>query len=202
MANPLSFLGIVHTAISLLPVAAGIYGFYRYRNIEPATRSGKIYLAGLTLSVFTSFGLSSTGGFNAGHALGILALAGAFGSLLVPHMSFLGRLRPYLSTLGMSSSYFLLLVPGINETLTRLPPAHPLADGLESPVLQTTLLVWVGVFVVGYLLQVWSIRSLRQEVDRQPGMDYGLDGRVAGAAVASRIGDAVPPLAEQRSARS
>jgi len=50
-------------------MAAGIRSFTRHGGIRPATRSGWVYLAGLVLSVFTSFGLSSTGGVNAGHAL-------------------------------------------------------------------------------------------------------------------------------------
>lgn len=163
MAHPLSLLGVVHTVISLPPVVAGLYAFARHRTIEPATRSGRIYLAGLALSVFTAFGLSSTGGFNPGHALGILALLAAFGSLLVPRLSFLGRLRPYLAAFGLSFSFFLLLVPGINETLTRLPAAHPLADGPQSPLVLRTLLAWLVTFVVGFALQVWTIRSRRQD---------------------------------------
>jgi len=162
MAHPLSLLGVAHTVISLVPVVAGLYGFARYRTIEPSTRSGRIYLAGLALSVFTSFGLSSTGGFNPGHALGILALLAGFGSLFVPRLSFLGRLRPYLATFGRTFSFFLLLVPAINETLTRLPPAHPLADGPQSPLVLSTLLAWVVIFVAGFILQVWVLRSRRQ----------------------------------------
>ena len=90
MPNPLSVLGIVHTAISLVPVVAGLYSFAQYRAIRPATRSGKVYLGGLLVAVLTSFGLSSTGGFNPGHALGILALLAVAGSLLIPRLSFLG----------------------------------------------------------------------------------------------------------------
>lgn len=167
MTSPLSFLGVVHTAISLVPVLAGLYSFARYRSIEPATRSGKVYLAGLALSVFTAFGLSTTGGFNPGHAVGILALLAAFGSLLIPRLSLLGRLRPYLATFGRSFSFFLLLVPGIAETLTRLPAAHPLADGPESPLVRSTLLSWVVIFLVGFGLQVWAIRSRRRESAQQ-----------------------------------
>jgi hypothetical protein len=162
MTHPLSPLGFAHTAVSLIPIVAGLYSLVRYLAIESATRSGKVYLAGLALSVFTSFGLSSTGGFNPGHALGILALLAAFGSLLVPRLSFLGRLRPYLATFGLSFSFFLLLVPGIVETLKRLPSAHPLASGPESPLVRLTLLVWFVTFIVGFALQIWTIRSNRQ----------------------------------------
>ncbi|MFZ6682062.1 hypothetical protein [Undibacterium sp. Tian12W] len=158
MPHPLSPLGIAHTAISLLPVVAGLYSFIRYRAIDTGRRSGQVYLAGLAVSVFTAFGLSSSGGFNPGHALGILALLAAFGSLLVTRLSFLGRLRPYLATFGLSFSFFLTMIPGTVETLTRLPVAHPLASGPESPIVRMTLLVWVVSLLLGFALQARAIR--------------------------------------------
>ena len=160
MAHPLSPLGIAHTLISLLPVAAGLYALARYRRIDAASGAGKLYLAGLTVSVLTSFGLSSTGGINPGHVLGVLALLAAFGGAwLVPTLSFFGRLRPYLQAFGLSFSFFLLLVPGINETLTRLPAAAPLATGPDDPVVRTVLLGWLVLFVVGFVLQSLGIRA-------------------------------------------
>jgi hypothetical protein len=159
MPNPLSVLGIAHTAISLVPVVAGVYSFAQFGAIQPATRVGQVYLGGLVIAVLTAFGLSSTGGFNPGHALGILALLAVAGGLLIPRLSFLGRARPYLATFGLSFSFFLTLVPGINETLTRLPASQPLASGPEHPLVQGTLLAWVVLFIVGFGIQAWRIRS-------------------------------------------
>lgn len=163
MPNPLSLLGIAHTAISLVPVVAGVYSFAQYRAIQPATRAGQVYLGGLVIAVLTAFGLSSTGGFNPGHALGILALLAVGGALLIPRLSFLGWARPYLATFGLSFSFFLTLVPGINETLTRLPAGQPLATGPEHPLVQTTLLAWVVIFLTGFAFQTWSIRTQKQD---------------------------------------
>lgn len=162
MPNPISALGLGHTLISLVPIAAGIYSFVSYRKIDSATPAGRVYLAGLVASVLTSFGLSSTGGFNAGHALGILALLVVCGALLVPRMAFLRRIQAYLSAFALSFSFFLLLVPGIGETLRRLPAAHPLADSPQSPVVQGALLAWLGIFVLGAAVQVRWIRSRRK----------------------------------------
>lgn len=160
MPHPLSSLGIAHTLISLIPLVAGLHGFARWRRIEPSTRSGQVYLAGLTLSVFTAFGLSSVTGINPGHVLGVLALLAAFGGAWVaPRLGVLGRLRPYAQTFGLSFSFFLLLVPGINETLTRLPVAHPLATGPDDPVVKAALLGWLLVFAVGFTLQGLAIRA-------------------------------------------
>lgn len=162
MPHPISTLGAFHTAISVLPLAAGLYSFVRYRAIEPAKRSGQLYLVGMLLSVLTAFGLSSTGGFNAGHALGILALLVMGGSLLIRQLPLFPRLAPYLSQFGFSFSFFLLLVPAIGETLTRLPVNHPLATGPESPLVRGTVLAWLAIFVVGAAWQMWWMRSQRQ----------------------------------------
>ena len=170
MPHPLSPLGIAHTLISLAPVVAGLYGFVRFGRIETGSRAGRVYLAGLALSVFTSFGLSSVVGVNPGHVLGVLALLAAFGgTLLVPRLRFLGRLVPYLKTFGLSFSFFLLLVPGINVTLSRLPAAHPVATGPEDPVVKTALLVWLLLFIAGFVLQSVRLSKTRPEGDDRIG---------------------------------
>lgn len=153
MTHPMSFVGIIHTVISLVPVIAGIHSFARYSRIDKTTRSGKIYLAGLVLAVITSFGVSSTGGLNAGHAFGIVVLLAAFGGVLVQQLTLLGRLRPYLSDFGLSFSFFLSLVPAVNETLTRLPVSQPLAAGPTASVVKFTLLILFCLFVVGFTAQ-------------------------------------------------
>lgn len=161
MPHPISSLGAGHTIVSLVTVAAGLYSFARYQRINSTTGSAKIYVAGMVVSVFTSFGLSSTGGFNVGHALGILALLATLGGLLVPRIKVSRPAQLYLSQFAFTFSFFLLLVPGINETLTRLPVSHPLANGPESLIVRGSLAVWLGVFVLGSMLQFFWLRSCR-----------------------------------------
>jgi len=162
MPHPLSALGIAHTAISLVPLGAGLCNLAIHRRIEPGTTAGRIYIAGLVASVLTSFGLSSTGGFNPGHALGILALLAVGGALLAFRLALLGRGSDYLATFGLSFSFFLLLVPGTNESLSRLPPAQPIANGPQSPIVQGTLAVLFVLFLLGYAQQVLAIRARRR----------------------------------------
>ena len=162
MPNSLSPLGIAHTLISLPPIVAGLYGFLRYGRIRVSDLSGRLYLLGLTLSVLTSFGLSSTGGLNPGHVLGALALMAAFAGLLAPRLTFLGRLRPYLQAFGPSFSFFLLLVPGTVETLKRLPVGHPFATGPQDPLVGKALLTLLIVFVAGFVLQCRAIRDAQK----------------------------------------
>lgn len=164
MPHPISSLGAGHTLVSLMTFAAGLISFARHRRIDRTALSGQIYLGGMVVSVFTSFGLSSTGGFNAGHALGILALLATLGGVVIPKIDFLGRVRQYLSQFAFSFSFFLLLVPGINETLTRLPARHPLASGPDSPLVRGSLAVWLVIFALGSVLQFLWLRSRRSHV--------------------------------------
>lgn len=159
MTHPISPLGAIHTVISLIPVIAGAYSLIRYYKIDPKTRAGSLYLISLTLTVATSFGVSSTGGLNAGHAFGLFVLLVAYAGAWAPKMSFLGRARPYLGAFGLSFSFLLSFVPGTNETLTRLPLSHPLADHPMAPVVLNTLVVWLGFFIVGFAAQCRQIYS-------------------------------------------
>jgi len=162
MPHPISALGAAHTIISLIPAVVGAYSFARYRGIDTATLAGKIYLGGLIAAVLTSFGLSSSGGFNAGHALGILALISVFGALLIMRMRAFSRSQVYLAQLGFSFSFFLMWVPGIAETLTRLPLAHPFADGPQAPLVRGALTAWLGLFLIGAIAQQFWLRSQRR----------------------------------------
>lgn len=160
MSHSLSPLGALHTALSLIPLVAGIYAFLRHRGIDPATRAGKVYLLGLLASVLSAFGVSSTGGLNPGHVFGIVILLIALAGVLVPRMPVFGRLRPYLATFALSFTFLLSLVPGTNETLMRVPLSHPLAQAPLAPVVLGTLLVWLLLFVIGFGLQCLRIRAL------------------------------------------
>ena len=163
MAHPLSALGAVHTALSLIPVAAGLVAFARYGRIDPASGIGKVYWGGMLASVVTSFGLSSTGHFNAGHALGLIVLFVMLVGTLLPRIRLLGRSAVYLQTAAMSFSFMLLLVPGTNETLNRLPVGHPFATGgIDSPVVKTALNILFGLFLVGTAYQMFRLAAQRR----------------------------------------
>lgn len=153
MAPSISSFGLLHTIVGIIPIIAGLYAFARYYKIDISKRSGKLYLVGTVFSVLTSLGVSSTGGLNEGHIFGVIVLFVAFGGALAPKIAFLGRLRPYLSNLGLSFSFFLSLVPTTNETLSRIPISHPLAEGPQSPAVLNTLAFFFILFIVGFIFQ-------------------------------------------------
>lgn len=163
MAHPISALGAVHTVLSLIPVVAGLVAFARHGRIDPTSTIGKVYLGGMVVSIVTSFGLSSTGHFNAGHALGLLALLLMAAGALAPRIRVLGRAAVYLQTVALSFSFMLLLVPGTNETLSRLPVDHPLASGIDSPVVQAALTILFGLFLAGTAYQMFRLATRRPQ---------------------------------------
>jgi hypothetical protein len=163
MPHPLSSLGAIHTVLSLIPIVAGLLAFVRHGRIDPASGPGKVYWAGMIASVVTAFGLSSTGGFNPGHALGLLTLLVMACATVAPRIGFLGRAAGYLQVGLMSFSFMLLLVPGTNETLSRLPVGHPIGHGPDSPPVKLALACVFALFLLGTGYQMLRLhrRGLR-----------------------------------------
>lgn len=157
MPSSLSTLGIVHTTLSIAPLLLGGYALSTRGAISPDDRLGRAYIATMLASIVTSFGLSSAGGLNPGHVLGVICAA-LMGFALRPPAR-LGRAVPYLRTLAMSASYLILLIPGTVETLTRLPVGAPIGtQGPASPEVQATLGVFFTVFLAGSAWQLLRIR--------------------------------------------
>jgi len=79
-----------------------------------------------------------------------------------PRIRFLGRSAVYLQTLAMSFSFMLLLVPGTNETLSRLPVGHPLASGIDSPIVKSALAGLFVLFLIGTAYQMFKLAGQRR----------------------------------------
>ena len=158
----LTTLGVVHTALSLVAVGAGVVELVRHGAISPARRTGRIFVYATVLTCVTGFGFFQHGGFGKPHALCVITLVVLVVAALAPRMSWFGRAAPYVETLLYTLTFFFHMVPGITESLTRLPNGKPLASGPDDPL----VLRWVGVslvlFVVGAALQVVALRARRR----------------------------------------
>lgn len=149
----LSNLGIFHTVIGIAAIVAAIVGFVKYGKIYLGALSGKIYFYGTLITSLTSLGISKHGGLNAGHAFSVFIM------LLVVEAYFLyskkkssGRAR-HFENFCLSFSFFLSLVPTVNETFTRVPIGHPLAKDSSDPIIGKTLLVLLILFIAGFVYQ-------------------------------------------------
>lgn len=163
MQHPLSLLGTIHTAISIVALVYAAIALIRTGKIDPYSATGKYYSIFTALGCITAFGLSKAGGFNPGHALAILIL------LLLAVAYFVGR-RPaaagwgaYLIAFSMTTTLLLSLLPAINETFTRVPLSHPLATDINSPAIQNALKGLLLAYVIGLVLQfrhIWKVRHV------------------------------------------
>jgi uncharacterized membrane protein len=148
----LTTLGTIHTAISLVAVAAGIVGLVRDKRIDLANGAGKVYLVTTILTCLTGFGIFQHGGFGKPHALGIL-------TLLVLALAWFARTRVAVQAVLLSTTFFFHFIPAVTESLTRLPLHAPLLADAEAPALKVITGVMFVLLVIGATLQV---RRLKQ----------------------------------------
>ncbi|MBE9602250.1 hypothetical protein [Pedobacter sp. MC2016-24] len=149
----LSNLGIFHTIVGIAAIVAALIGLIRYAKINLNVLSGRVYFLGTVVTSVTALGISKHGGFNPGHAFSIFIL------LLVSIAFYLHSRKKesmrarYFENFLLSFSFFLSLVPTVNETFTRVPVGHPLAKDISSPVIGQTLLVLLVLFIAGSVYQ-------------------------------------------------
>lgn len=149
----LTGLGIFHTIIGIAAIVAAIVSFVRFGKINLTQLSGKIYFYTTTITALTALGISKHGGFNAGHVFSVFIF------ILVVVAFWLSVKRSarikarYVENFLLSFSFFLSLVPTVNETFTRVPLEHPLAKSPTDPLIAKTLLVLLIAFIAGAVYQ-------------------------------------------------
>jgi uncharacterized membrane protein len=155
-------LGTVHTAISLVAVAAGVVALIQDRKITLRDVVGKVYVITTVLTCLTGFGIFEHGGFGKPHVLGIITLV-VLGAAAVAEMySSFGRASPYVATIGYSLTFFFHFVPAITETATRLPLGAPLESSPDAPTIQNAIGVAFVVFLLIATLQVLQLWKARK----------------------------------------
>ncbi|MEH6304286.1 hypothetical protein RYH73_01465 [Olivibacter sp. CPCC 100613] len=160
----LSHLGIFHTVIGVAAIIAAIVSLIRRGKIDLSQLSGKIYFYGTLVTSLTALGLSSVKGLNPGHILALLIV------ILISVAYYLyakkkGNNRSrFIENFFLTFSFFLSLIPTVNETFNRIPVGHPLANGPQDPLIGKTLLVLFVLFVIGSILQFRKQKSINKVV--------------------------------------
>jgi uncharacterized membrane protein len=150
-------LGVVHTAISIVAVLAGLVALVRDKRISGSNGLGKVYVITTALTCLTGFGIFQHGGFNKAHGLGIITLVVLAAAWGAGRYGWFGRASRYVETVGYSATFLFHLIPAITETTTRLPLGAPLLASGEAPQLQTASAVLFVLFLLGAWLQVRSL---------------------------------------------
>jgi hypothetical protein len=68
----------------------------------------------------------------------------------------------YFENFWLSFSFFLSLVPTVNETFTRIPVRQPLAKDITDPIIGRTLLFLLLLFVIGSVYQFFRQRLINR----------------------------------------
>lgn len=152
-------LGVIHTAISLVAVAAGVIALVRYKEISLRNATGKTYVWATVLTCLTGFPIFQHGGFGPPHALGIVTLLVLLLAWFAGRSPVFGRYGRYIETLSYTLTVFFHMIPAFNESFTRLPVGAPLATGPEDPAVQTAVGIAFLVFLVVAFLQVLRLRG-------------------------------------------
>jgi uncharacterized membrane protein len=155
----LTELGVVHTAISLVAVVAGAIELIRSKEISVGRRMGKVYLWATIFTCLTGFGIFQRGGFGIPHVLGILTLVILGLATWSRVTRTFGRASKYIETIGLSTTFFFHLIPGVTETFTRLPIDSPMFSGPDDPQLQKAIAIIFALFLAGSASQFWRIRK-------------------------------------------
>lgn len=158
-AFELTPLGLFHTLVSIVAVIAAFVALARDHGISPQTPHGRFYLASLLLTTLTGFPIFRSGVVMPPHILGVMTLVVLGIAAAAGRTRSFGRASSYVETVSYSFTVFLLMIPTVTETLTRVPPGNPLVASPESPVfppLYTALLI---AFLAGATLQIRKLRT-------------------------------------------
>ncbi|MCP2029720.1 putative membrane protein [Flavobacterium sp. HSC-32F16] len=161
----LSSLGIFHTIIGIAAIAAALADFIKYGKINLNMASGKIYFYGTIITSLTSLGISKHGGFNPGHIFSILIVIMVLGACVLNSKRKTSARARYFENFWLSFSFFLSLVPTVNETFTRIPLRHPLAKDITDPVIGNTLLILLLFFIAGSVYQFKKQKLINKRAD-------------------------------------
>ncbi len=160
----LSSLGIFHTIIGVAAIGAALSDFIKYGKINLNKVSGKIYFYGTIVTSLTSLGISKHGGFNPGHVFSIFIIFLVLAAYFLNAKKKNSKRARYFENFWLSFSFFLSLVPTVNETFTRIPLGHPLAKDIKDPVIANTLLVLFVLFIVGSVYQFRKQKLINKTV--------------------------------------
>jgi uncharacterized membrane protein len=155
----LTSLGVVHTAISLVALAAGTTALFRYRHIAWAQVTGRWYIVATALTCLTGFGIFQHGGFGKPHALGIITLVVLAVAVGAELRGWFGNISRYVATVAYSATYLFHWIPGITETTTRLPLGDPLVSSPDAPELQIASATLFMLFLIGAAVQVLRLHA-------------------------------------------
>jgi len=155
----LTTLGVFHTAIALLGLAAGFYALAQYKVIRVTDRIGQIYVVGTFIAAATGLGIFQHGGFGPPHVLSILTIIALVVGTVAGTTALYGSWSRYVQAISFTTTILFHLIPAITETTTRLPVGAPIFASADDPGLKPVAGVLLIIYAIGLTLQIRWMRA-------------------------------------------
>lgn len=147
-------LGWFHTVMGVVALLSGATALVAFREISPASRSGRIYLLTTLLTAGTALFIFQRGVFGPGHALAILTLGALLAGTVAATTRFFGRFSRHVQAISYSGTLLFHCIPAITDGLLRLPVGNPVLTTIDDPVLKVAYLCLLLLYLVGVAFQL------------------------------------------------
>ena len=155
-------LGWFHTGMGIIALISGGLTLAWFKEISLQNRSGQIYLVTTLITAGTALAIFQRGEFGPGHALAVMTLLALAVGTVAAKTRLLGKLSRYVQAVSYSATLLFHCVPAITDGLLRLPVGDPVATSIDDPILRTSYMVLLVLFLLGISLQLrWIHRSQR-----------------------------------------
>jgi uncharacterized membrane protein len=156
-------LGWIHTIIAIIALIAGYYTLAVHKVITPEQKTGQVYLVCTLITALTALVIYQRGTFGAAHGLAVLTLLALTAGYFVTKIPVLSKIAAYFQAFCFSGTLLFHMLPAITDGLLRLPVGDPILTNPEAPLLKTFYLIFVVIFVVGYICQFFWIKNHNQQ---------------------------------------
>ena len=154
----ISLLGWFHTIVGIAALVSGGITLWKHKEITLDNRSGKIYLAATFITAATALAIFQHGTFGPGHLLALMTLGALGMGALADSTRLFGSWARNLRALSYTATLLFHSIPAVTDGLLRLPVSDPVIDSLDDPILLSSYLALLLVFLAGISLQLRWIR--------------------------------------------
>lgn len=155
----LTNLGVFHTLVSLIALAAGFTSFAKIKCIRTQTPLGMTYLVTTAITAVTGLGIFEHGGFGKPHVLSILTLIALAVAYAAGKLNAFGARSSFVEVAAYTLTMLFHFVPGVTETGTRFPRGAPLFANPDVGQLKVIDGVLFLLFLVVVTIQYQWLKS-------------------------------------------
>ena len=155
----ITLLGWFHTIIAIIALLAGFYTLTVYKIISLENKTGKVYLSFTLIAAISALMIYNQGGFGPAHILAVLTILALLAGFLVTKIPLLSKISAYFQAFCYSGTLLFHMLPAITDGLLRLPVNDPVLSTFHDPLLRKFYLLFVVLFLVGYVLQFLWIKK-------------------------------------------